>query len=128
MTLDMTGDSMKFYEHVDLPLTDAIHFYGHGRPGFKLVTSAASNYDKPRVYCETYGNFRGREVDGHLLYMTAMELFARLAGFDPALRSFAQVTDLAGGLAAVFAANAVVATLAALVVFVGFPLRRRPQA
>lgn len=77
MTLDMTGDSMKFYEHVDLPLTDAIHFYGHGRPGFKLVTSAASNYDKPRVYCETYGNFRGREVDGHLLYMTAMELFAR---------------------------------------------------
>jgi hypothetical protein len=77
MTLDMTGDSMKFYEHVDLPLTDAIHFYGHGRPGFKLVTSAACNYDKPRVYCETYGNFRGREVDGHLLYMTAMELFAR---------------------------------------------------
>ncbi|MCX7048034.1 MAG: glycosyl hydrolase [Candidatus Sumerlaeota bacterium] len=69
------GDHIKFYRHSDVPMIDSIHYYGHGRPGFKLTSSAAWSYDRPLVAVEIYGNYR--EFDSVMLYRSGMELFAR---------------------------------------------------
>lgn len=42
----MHGDILKFYRHTQIPLTDYIFYYGHGRDGFKQVGSAADLYDR----------------------------------------------------------------------------------
>ncbi|MCP4453355.1 MAG: hypothetical protein GY809_18000 [Planctomycetes bacterium] len=70
------ADHIKFYEHSDIPMIDSIHYYGHGRPGFKLTSSAACSYDRPLTTVEIYGNFR-ETFDAHMLYRNGMELFAR---------------------------------------------------
>jgi len=70
------GDHIKFYEHSDIPMIDSIHYYGHGRPGFKLTSSAACSYDRPLTTVEIYGNFR-ETFDADMLYRNGMELFAR---------------------------------------------------
>jgi hypothetical protein len=72
----MAGDAIKFYEHSDIPMIDSIHYYGHGRPGFKLTSSASFTYDKPLTSVEIYGNYRGK-FDKAMLYRSGMELFAR---------------------------------------------------
>ena len=74
------GDAIKFYKHAQRPLVDAIFYYGHGRDGFKLAGSAAVQYDRPIVQCETYGAFQNGDESKFtpdLLYRTAMELFTR---------------------------------------------------
>lgn len=75
--VDMHCDTLKFYRHVDIPLMDAIFYHGHGRPGFKLVSSAATMYDRPLVAAEEYGAFPENSFDPAMLYRTGMELFAR---------------------------------------------------
>jgi len=70
------GDHIKFYEHSDIPMIDSIHYYGHGRPGFKLTSSASCLYDRPLTSVEIYGNFR-ETFDADMLYRNGMELFAR---------------------------------------------------
>jgi putative intracellular protease/amidase len=75
--VDMHCDTFKFYRHVDIPLMDAIFYHGHGRPGFKLVSSAATMYDRPLVAAEEYGAFAEDRFDSTMLYRTGMELFAR---------------------------------------------------
>ncbi|MFC1761761.1 glycosyl hydrolase [Planctomycetota bacterium] len=72
----LAGDNIKFYEHSDIPMIDSIHYYGHGRPGFKFTSSAACCYDKPLVSVEIYGNYKGH-FDTPMLYRSGMELFAR---------------------------------------------------
>lgn len=75
--VDMHFDTLKFYRHVDIPLMDAIFYHGHGRSGFKLVSSAATWYDRPLVAAEEYGAFKEASFDSNMLYRTGMELFAR---------------------------------------------------
>ncbi len=75
--VDMQFDIFKFYRHVDIPLMDAIFYHGHGRPGFKLVSSAATMYDRPLVAVEEYGAFKEATFDSNTLYGTGMEMFAR---------------------------------------------------
>ena len=75
--VDMHCDTFKYYRHVEIPLMDAIFFHGHGRPGFKLVSSAATVYDRPLVAAEEYGAFEEKSFDPAMLYRTGMELFAR---------------------------------------------------
>ena len=75
--VDMSGDIFKFYRHVDIPLMDAIFYHGHGRPGFKLISSAATMYDRPLVAAEAYGAYPENDFDATMLYRTGMELFAR---------------------------------------------------
>ena len=75
--VDMHCDTLKFYRHVDIPLMDAIFYHGHGRPGFKLVSSAATMYDRPLVTAEEYGAYAEKSFDAAMLYRTGMELFAR---------------------------------------------------
>lgn len=70
------GDNIKFYEHSDIPMIDSIHYYGHGRPGFKLTSSATCTYGKPLTSVEIYGNYRGH-FDTAMLYRSGMELFVR---------------------------------------------------
>lgn len=75
--VEVSGDNIKFYEHCDIPLLDSIHYYGHGRDGFKLPTSAAFSYDRPVTAVEIYGNYPDHTVDRAMLYRSAMELYAR---------------------------------------------------
>ena len=75
--VDMHCDTFKFYRHVDIPLMDAIFYHGHGRPGFKLISSAATMYDRPLVAAEEYGAYAEKTFDPAMLYRTGMELFAR---------------------------------------------------
>jgi len=75
--VDMHCDTFKYYRHVEIPLMDAIFFHGHGRPGFKLISSAATVYDRPLVAAEEYGAFEEKSFDPAMLYRTGMELFAR---------------------------------------------------
>ena len=80
---NMCGDEMLFHRSSDAPLFDSIHYYGHGRDGFKVPTSAGINFDKPLCLVEIYGNYRdgvrnGKpEFDDKMLYRSAMEIFCR---------------------------------------------------
>jgi hypothetical protein len=75
--VDMHCDTFKFYRHVDIPLMDAIFYHGHGRSGFKLISSAATMYDRPLVAAEEYGAYAEKNFDAAMLYRTGMELFIR---------------------------------------------------
>lgn len=69
------GDHIRFYAHCDIPMIDSIHYYGHGRPGFKLTSSASASYDRPLTAVEIYGNYA--KFDAPMIYRSGMELFAR---------------------------------------------------
>lgn len=75
--VEVSGDNLLFYKHCDVPLVDSIHYYRHGRDGFKLPTSAAANFDRPLSAVEIYGNYPDATVDTAMLYRSAMELFVR---------------------------------------------------
>lgn len=75
--VDMGGDNFLFHKHSDVTLFDSIHYYGHGRDGFKIPTSASYNYDRPITAVEIYGNYPDKSVDRNMLYRSAMEIFAR---------------------------------------------------
>jgi len=53
----INGDLMKVFEHQDIPGHDDIFFLGRSNRGYKVVTSAAFNYDKPVVMAETYAAY-----------------------------------------------------------------------
>ena len=72
---DMHGDILKFYRHTQIPLTDYIFYYGHGRDGFKQVGSAADLYDRPLVGAELCGAFDAA-MDSLMLYRVTLDLFA----------------------------------------------------
>lgn len=69
---DMFGDPFLFYQHVDMPMVDAIFGHGYGREGFKLVSSAANVADKPIVAAENF-TAAGDEMG----YRRTMELIVR---------------------------------------------------
>ena len=75
--VDMCGDAMATHKGSDAVLFDSIHYYGHGRDGFKIPTSAAYNYDFPLCYVEIYGNYRDNTFDSSMMLRSAMEIFAR---------------------------------------------------
>ena len=75
--IDMSGDAMATHKGSDAVLFDSIHYYGHGRDGFKIPTSAAFNYDFPLCYVEIYGNYRVKSFDPSMMLRSAMEIFAR---------------------------------------------------
>ncbi|MDR1142445.1 MAG: hypothetical protein LBL62_12190 [Planctomycetaceae bacterium] len=75
--VDMGGDNFLFHKNADVTLFDSIHYYGHGRDGFKIPTSASYNYDHEITAVEIYGNYPDQTVDRNMLYRSAMEIFAR---------------------------------------------------
>lgn len=87
--VDMNGDVFKFYRHQAIPLMDLIFYHGHGREGYKLISSAANSEDKKIVAAEIYGAI-GMGIGGaagkvkfnsEMLYQCAMELFSRGVNF-----------------------------------------------
>jgi hypothetical protein len=79
--VDMNGDIFKFYRHSHMPLADLIIGYGHGRDGFKLISSASNFYDKPITATEIYGALKENTVDSLMLYRALMEIQARGINF-----------------------------------------------
>lgn len=77
---DFQSDVIKYYRHSDIPTMDLIFYHGHGREGYKLVSSSANLFDRPIVSSEIYGAISGVTkvtFDNNLLYQCAMEVFAR---------------------------------------------------
>jgi alpha-L-rhamnosidase len=79
--VDMNGDIFKFYRHQHIPLADLIIGYGHGRNGFKLISSASDYYDKPITATEIYGALRDSVFDAKMLYRALLEIQVRGINF-----------------------------------------------
>lgn len=76
----ISGDLMKVFEHQDVPGVDEIGYYGRGSKAYKLVSSAANNYDKPLVMCEVFGAM-GEDMDEAVLMKEAMDEYAKGINF-----------------------------------------------
>jgi hypothetical protein len=74
--VSICGDLMKVFEHQDMPGVDQIGQYGRGSPAYKIVSSAADNYNKPNVMCEVYGAM-GESMPAENLFKEAMDQFAK---------------------------------------------------
>lgn len=70
----VNGDLMKLFEHQGIPGADDIYYLGRSNPGYKIVTSAAFNYDKPVVFAETYAAYS--KLDKETVYKVAMDQHA----------------------------------------------------
>lgn len=54
----INGDMMKVFKHQQIPGHDDIYYTGRSNASYKLVTSAAYNYDRPECIAETYAAYR----------------------------------------------------------------------
>jgi len=72
----LCGDLMKSFQHQEMPGLDSIFQYGRGSRMYKIVSSAAYNYDRPLVMTEVYGAM-GEGVDVKTLYKEAMDELAK---------------------------------------------------
>lgn len=78
--VSISGDLMKVFEHQDMPGVDQIFAYGRGSAAYKIVSSAAYNYDKPAVMCEVFGAM-GEDMPKENLQKEAMDQFAKGINF-----------------------------------------------
>lgn len=76
----LSGDLMKVFERQHMPGVDEIMAYGRGSRAYKIVSSAAVNYDKPAVMSETFGAM-GEDMPVEVLYKEAMDQFAKGVNF-----------------------------------------------
>jgi len=73
--VSICGDLMKSFKHQDIPCVDQIAHYGRASKIYKLISSAAHNYNKALVATECYGAVRNMPVKN--LYKEAMDQFAK---------------------------------------------------
>ena len=78
--VSISGDLMKVFEHQDIPGVDQIFKYGRASSAYKIVSSAANNYDKPAVMCEVFGAM-GEDMPVENLFKEAMDQFAKGINF-----------------------------------------------
>ena len=71
----LCGDLMKSFKHQDIPAIDQVFQYGRASKAYKIVSSAAINYDRPLVLTECYGGINKMPVAN--LYKEAMDQFAK---------------------------------------------------
>ncbi|MFI5381879.1 MAG: glycosyl hydrolase, partial [Tepidisphaerales bacterium] len=71
----LCGDLMKAFKHQDIPAIDQVFQYGRASKAYKIVSSAAQNYDRPLVLVECYGGINKMPVAN--LYKEAMDQFAK---------------------------------------------------
>jgi len=64
MPIAITGDMMKVFEHQQIPGIDDIYYPGRTLVSYKIVTSAAFNYDWPECIAETFAAYRPPAADG----------------------------------------------------------------
>ena len=70
----INGDLMKVFEYQDVPGADDIFWWGRSNPGYKIVTSASYNFDKPVTWAETYAAYQANNRD--TAYKVAMDQYA----------------------------------------------------
>ncbi|MGD0652051.1 MAG: glycosyl hydrolase [Verrucomicrobiia bacterium] len=70
------GDLMKVFKHQQIPGIDDIWFTGRANVSYKIVSSAAFNYDRPVVMTETYAAYRQGYTNAKWVYRTAMDQHA----------------------------------------------------
>ncbi|HXS94990.1 MAG TPA: glycosyl hydrolase [Candidatus Limnocylindrales bacterium] len=70
----LNGDLLKVFQYQSAPTVDDIWWYGRSNPSYKIVTSAAFNYDHPIIRAETYAAYR--ILDEKIAYQVAMDQFA----------------------------------------------------
>jgi hypothetical protein len=70
----VTGDLLKVFEHQTLPTVDDIWWYGRSNVSYKIVTSAAFNYDHPIARAETYAAYR--VLNEKIAFQVAMDQYA----------------------------------------------------
>ena len=71
----LSGDLIKCFKYQDIPGVDEVFKYGRGSCAYKVVSSAATNYDRPLVMAECYGAMK--DMPKAMLYKEAMDLFAK---------------------------------------------------
>ena len=70
----VSGDLMKVFEHQQIPGIDNIYYPGESVISYKVVTSAAFNYDRLECIAETYAAYR--TMNPTIALRTAMDQFA----------------------------------------------------
>jgi hypothetical protein len=70
----VSGDLMKVFEHQQIPAIDNIYYPGESVISYKVVTSAAYNYDRPECMAETYAAYRA--MTPAIAMRAAMDQFA----------------------------------------------------
>jgi len=68
------GDLIKAFKYQSMPGIDQVFAYGRASRAYKVVSSAACNYDRPQVMVECYG---GMDLPLPNLYKEAMDQFAK---------------------------------------------------
>ncbi|MCX6561125.1 MAG: glycosyl hydrolase [Candidatus Aminicenantes bacterium] len=71
----LCGDLIKCFRDQPIPGVDEIFTYGRASKAYKVVSSAAANYDRRKVMTETYGAMKDMPVA--TLYREAMDQFAK---------------------------------------------------
>jgi hypothetical protein len=70
----ISGDLMKAFEHQQVPGHDDIYYSGRSNVSYKIVTSAAYNYDRPECFAETFAAYRA--MNPTIAMRTTMDQFA----------------------------------------------------
>jgi hypothetical protein len=70
------GDMLKVFKHQQVPGVDDIWFLGRSNVSYKLVTSAAFNWDRPIAIAETYAAYQAGYTNLKTAYKTAMDQHA----------------------------------------------------
>jgi len=70
------GDLMKIFKHEQIPTIDDIWFTGRSNTAYKVVTSAAFNYDRPVILAETYAAYQRKWQTVEAAWRTAMDQHA----------------------------------------------------
>ena len=81
----LNGDLLKVFEYQDLPTVDDIWWWGRSNDSYKIVTSAAFNYDHPICRAETYAAYR--VLNEKIAYSVAMDQFAMGINFQVPART-----------------------------------------
>jgi hypothetical protein len=72
--IGQSGDMIKAFKYQDIPGIDQIGGYGRASRAYKVVSSAAINYDRTKVVTECYG---AMDLPLPNLYREAMDQFAK---------------------------------------------------
>ncbi len=70
----LNGDLLKVFQYQTLPTVDDIWWYGRSNPSYKIVTSAAFNFDHPIARAETFAAYR--ILDAKIGYQVTMDQYA----------------------------------------------------
>lgn len=72
----ITGDLIKSFRYQDIPGFDEICTHGRGRKIYKLISSAAYNWDKKQVMSECFGAME-EDLSIETMYQEAMEQYVK---------------------------------------------------